>query len=74
MMVQVGQICSIKWVGGGGSSHLHGQTSDRIGLRLQFGVCWGAGDDCSIGEVRKIALGAGWGCAPKREEEQQILI
>ena len=59
---------------GGSSSHLHGQTSDPIGLGLHLGVCWGAGDDGSIGEVRKSCGGGRVGLRAKREEEQQILI
>jgi hypothetical protein len=53
---------------------LHWQMSDRIGLRLDLGVCWGAGDDGSIGEVRKNCAGGRVGLRAKREEEQQILI
>ena len=59
---------------GGSSSHLHRQTSDRIGLRLHSGFFWGAGDDGSIGEVRKNCAGGRMRLHAKREEEQQILI
>ena len=59
---------------GGSSSHLHGQISDPIGLRLHMGVCWGTGDDGSIGETRKSFSGGRVGLRAKMEEEQQILI
>ena len=59
---------------GGSSSHLHGQTPDCIGLRLNLGVCWGCGDDGSIGETRKSFSGGRAGLRAKKEEEQQILI
>jgi hypothetical protein len=57
---------------GGSSSHLHGQISDPIGLRLHIGVCWGTGDDGSIGETRKSFSGGRVGLRAKMEEEQQI--
>jgi len=60
-----GGICSSRWVGGGAAATCTGRRPILSGSGCVWGFVGALETMAASGRSEKVAVGAGWGCAPK---------